>query len=117
VREEVAGLRRALLEPGTAALAPLAPRLEGAARDLVTLAGGLAAAGPLPRKDRAALTAEAVALQAELEHVARLTSQGAEFWRGWARLLGLETAPELSYTARGTESPAAVAPARSSVEG
>ncbi len=102
VREEVATLRQALLRPDAAPLEQSLPGLEEAVRSLQDVATALAAGeAGMPVADRLRLRDEVARLQADLQGVARLTSRGAEFWRGWARLLGLDATVDASYTPRG----------------
>ncbi|MGH9558982.1 MAG: hypothetical protein ACRD30_07045 [Bryobacteraceae bacterium] len=101
-RNQIASLRDALLSASPARIAECAPGLAEAAARLEALERDL-------RERRAVditLHAELQLLRRELSAVTRTIAQGAEFYRGWAKLLGTAMS---GYTPSGEAGPVAAA--------
>lgn len=113
VREEVAGMCDALTSPDPGEIAAQLVGLDQALRQLSAWQNG----AEFNEEDRGVLRAELEALQADLQRTERLVRNGEDFWRGWARLLGMDT----GYTPSGMpgviEATHAGAAARMKVEG
>ena len=92
VREEVAGLRSAILSPGMMDVADHIFSVETAAGKLM----GIEA--PESPEERAAMRLEMELLRNELKRLDDLSRTGAEYCRGWERSLGLGD----TYTADGS---------------
>jgi hypothetical protein len=106
-RDRVAKMRSVLLTPTPEAIEECLPGLAEAADLLGRVQQDLAAGG---RRD---ILVELHALRRELGALAKLIGHGAEFYRGWANLLGAATA---GYTPTGEAAP--VAPSgRISIQG
>ena len=88
IREDVSGMRTALTAPDPGEIAAQMVGLEAALRQLRDWRGSDAPENP---EDRALLRAELEALSSELKRTERLIQSGDEFWRGWARLIGMDT--------------------------
>jgi hypothetical protein len=88
IREDMSGVRVALTAPDPGEIAAQMVGLESAVRQMSEWAGK---GGPADPEERALLRAELEALQGELRGTERLIENGEEFWRGWARLLGMDT--------------------------
>jgi hypothetical protein len=115
IRGRLAGVRAALTGGAQPDFAAQMGVLAAAAAQLQDLARGWQQAPPAG-PERAAVRAELEALEAELGRLKHLVDAGEEFWRGWARMLGLDT----GYTAAGVEAPLltpAAAPPRLRVKG
>jgi Lon protease-like protein len=100
IRRQVTAVRAGLTGAGEPDFAAQIQALEAAAAQLQALARRWAEAPP-GETERAELRAEISALETELRRLARLVEAGDEFWRGWARLLGLDT----GYTPAGIAAP------------
>ena len=94
VREEIAGLKSALLEPGMPEVADHIFSLEKAAGHLLTFER------PENPEERAAMRTELEMLRNELKRVDDLSRTGEDFCREWGQTLGVGG----DYTADGTPS-------------
>lgn len=88
IRNDVSGMRAALTSPDPGEIAAQMVGLEAAVRQLGEWERSGAPESP---EERALLRAELEALSAELKRTERLIQNGDEFWRGWARLIGMDT--------------------------
>lgn len=81
-------MRTALTAPDPGEIAAQMVGLDAAVRQLSDWRGSDA---PENREEQALLRAELEALSAELKRTERLIQNGDEFWRDWARLIGMDT--------------------------
>lgn len=100
-RSHIERLRRALLSPSPEKIAQCQPGLAEAAACLTLLQQNLGVEPADPELGR-----ELKALKNDLNAVRRLIEHGAEFYRGWAKLLGSVTA---GYTPTGDAAPISAA--------
>jgi hypothetical protein len=88
IRDDVSGVCAALTAPDPGEIAAQMVGLEAAVRQLSEWERcGVQDA----QEENALLRAELEALQQDLQRTERLIRSGDEFWRGWARLLGMDT--------------------------
>ena len=92
-RNHVASLRQALLSPSPEEIERCLPGLAEAAACLGQIEQSLHTTPPEPQ-----LAGELKALQRDLKMVARMIEHSANFYRGWASLLGAAAG---GYTQRG----------------
>ncbi|HUA82538.1 MAG TPA: hypothetical protein VMB85_01670 [Bryobacteraceae bacterium] len=100
-RNHVASLRQALLTPSPEEIERCLPGLAEAAACLGRIEQSLRAAPPQPE-----LAGELKALQRDLKMVARMIEHSANFYRGWASLLGA-AAGGYTHSGRAAELPVA----------
>ncbi len=98
VREEVAGLRSAILSPGMLDVADHIFSVETAAGKLLEMET------PGNSEERAAMRAEMELLRNELKRLDDLSRTGAEYCRGWERTLGMGDTYTSDGLSVGTES-------------
>ena len=113
IRDDVSGMRAALTAPDPEEIAAQMVGLEAAVRQLSEWERTGADADGCDAESRALLRAEFEALRLDLKRTERLVRNGDEFWRGWARLLGMDT----GYTPGGMPVEAEIRSSRVKVEG
>ena len=109
IRDDVSGMCAALTAPDPGEIAAQLVGLEAALRQMDAWQ---ATCGEPTEEDRELLRAELEALRQDLKRTELLVRNGEEFWRGWARLLGMDT----GYTPSGMPA-MAEATSRVKVEG
>ncbi len=88
IRDDVSGVCAALTTPDPGEIAAQMVGLDAAVRQLSEWERSGVQDG---EEERGLLRAELEALQSELRRTEHLIRNGDEFWRGWARLLGMDT--------------------------
>jgi hypothetical protein len=106
-RASLSAVASALQMPGLDAWVQAAPRLQHAAGLLKSAERSLLTAGAVPLNLRAEIKANLQALFREIRRVDALMRAAADFYAGWAQLVGAALG---GYTPAGTIAPAAAAP-------
>ena len=93
IRDDVSGVCAALTAPDPGEIAAQMVGLEAAVRQLSDWERGGVQGGEvhIGEEERALLRTELEALRLDLKRTEHLIRNGDEFWRGWARLLGMDT--------------------------